>query len=330
MNKQLKFLVIGCGSIGQRHIKTLLSLGFENIEVYDTNKKMLKKIKKYTSVKILNSLEFNEPDCTFICTPPNLHAQLMLKALKFNSNVFVEKPISNSMKQLKKISELAKQKSLHVFVGYVLRFDNGLTKIKKIISEGKLGKILSINASYGWYLPNWRPTQNYRKNYTASIAQGGGIILDASHDVNYLQWLCGDIEEVFCWHSKISQLRVETEGLAEILLKFKSKTLGHIHLDFINPKDTRHCEIIGSKATIRWSFTEQTIEFQKNLKIQHLKFKDNSEEIYKDEIKYIIKCLKGEKNHLIDIISSISTLEVSLAAKKSGKTNKSIVIKNLL
>ena len=93
----MKIFVIGCGSIGQRHIKNLLKMGINEIEVYDQNKLLLEKIRKKFRIKALNSLKFNNPDCTLICTPPNSHLKLAKKSLDENSHVFIEKPLSNSL-----------------------------------------------------------------------------------------------------------------------------------------------------------------------------------------------------------------------------------------
>jgi len=324
----MKFLVIGCGSIGQRHIKNLLSLGIQEIEIFDVNSTLTKKVGRKFGVKELSSLQFNKPDCTLICTSPSTHIKLANKALEANSHVFIEKPLSNSLAGIKPLSRLAKKKSLHVFVGYVFRFDKGLIRIKKILLKGKIGTILSFDAYEGWYLQKWRPWQDYTKSYTTSKKLGGGIILDGSHELNYLLWLGGKINQVFSYYTKIPKLNANTEGLAEILLSFKSKAIGRIHLDFVNPKYNRHCEIIGNRGSIKWLFENQTIEIMKSnqTKPRRIKYGNDFNEMYVDEMKYVIRCIKGRKNVLIHLVHAIKTLEISLAIKKSGKINKPIFV----
>jgi len=324
----LRFLIIGCGSIGQRHINNLLSIGIKNIEVFDSNKSLLKKVGKKFNVKTVNKLEFNNTDCTLVCTPPSTHIKLAKKAIESKSHVFIEKPLSNSLSGVSTITKLAKKNSCHVFVGYMFRFDLGLQKVKKLLNGNTIGKVLSFDAYEGWYLPKWRPWQDYTKSYTASERLGGGIILDGSHEVNYLQWLGGGIKQVFSYYKKVHKLKVNTEGLCEILLLFNSKAIGRIHLDFVNPQYNRHCEILGEKGSIKWSFEKKIIEIQKNniKKPRKVKYDDNTNKMYVNELKYIIKCINGKKNSMLSLEEALETLKISLAIKKSGNINRPVSI----
>jgi predicted dehydrogenase len=321
----MRFLVIGCGSIGQRHIKNLLKLGEKKIIVHDSDMELLKYVSKKFKVEIDTKPNF-DVDCTLICTPPNSHIKIAKQALTNKSHVFIEKPLSNNLSGIKSIKKLAKKNSLNIFVGYVFRFDPGLQKVKKIIDSKKIGNLISVDAYEGWYLPLWRPWQNYKKSYTGSEKLGGGIILDGSHELNYLFWICGKAKEVFSYYSDIPSMKIGAEGIAEILLKFNSKLIGRIHLDFVNPKYNRHCEIIGDKGSIRWSFEKKTIEIQKSgqKKFEQIKYADDNNQMYLDEMKYLIKCLKGKKNDLISIDDAEKTLQFSLAIKKSGQKSKPI------
>ncbi len=324
----MKFLVVGCGSIGQRHIKNLLTVGEDNIEVFDSNYFLSKKVGKSFKVKTLDSLEFNDPDCTLICTPPSTHIKLASTSLKNGSHVFVEKPLSNSLNGIDKLAKLSEDKSLHVFVGYVFRFDSGLAKIKQLLSKRTIGNILSFDAYEGWYLPNWRPWQDHTKSYTGSKKLGGGIILDGSHEINYLQWLGGRINQVFSYYRSVPKLKVKTEGIAEILLSFQSNAIGRVHLDFVNPVYNRHCEIIGDEGSIKWFFEEKIIQINKNKqqKSKKIKYGNDTNKMYLNEIKYVIKCINGKKNNLIDLNEAKKTLQISLAVKKSGIANRPVTI----
>lgn len=324
----MKFLVIGGGSIGQRHIQNILSLGHTDIEFYDVDKNNVKKIAKKYSVKPLYSLTFNNPDCSLICTSPNTHIEIAKKCLENKSHVFIEKPLSNSRVGISTISKLAKKRRLQIFVGYVFRFDKGLKKINENLQRKIIGNIISYDAYEGWFLPNWRPWQDFTKSYTSLKKLGGGIILDGSHEVNYLVWLGGKIDQVFAYYRTIPKMKVETEGLAEILLKFKSKAIGRIHLDFINPKYNRHCEIIGDKGSIRWFFEDQSFEIHKNDKntFDKVKYGKNFNDMYINEIKHVINTINKKEKNSITLIDAIQTLEISLAIKKSGIVNRPIFL----
>ena len=323
----LRFHVVGCGSIGQRHVKNLLSIGHK-VTIYDSNIALAKKISKQFGVEQSSSTISCNADCIFVCTPPSSHVQIAKKAILCNSNIFIEKPFSNS-NNTKQILEFSKKTKSKVFVGYVFRFDKGLQTIKKLLSQKKIGKIISFDAYEGWYLPLWRPWQNHTKSYTGSTKLGGGIILDGSHELNYLLWLGGNIKEVFSYYRTIPSLKVKTEGIAEILLKFQSKAIGRIHLDFVNPKYNRHCEILGENGSIRWNFETKKIEIQNigSSKFRTLRYATDNNQMYVDEIKHITSCIQGkQKNDLINLEDAQKTLNISLAIKKSGKIGQVVSI----
>ena len=326
---KINFLIVGCGSIGQRHIDNLISLGQKNIKIYDTDCVLAKKISKKFNVIRLETLEFKNVNCTLICTPPNTHVNIAKKALSESSHVFIEKPLDNSLRGINNILKIAKKKSLNIFVGYVFRFDHGLQKIEKLLEQNIIGKIVSFDAYEGWYLPNWRSWQDHTKSYTGSKKLGGGIILDGSHELNYALWLIGEIKQVFSYFNSVPSLKVKAEGIAEILLISKSNSIGRIHLDFVNPKYNRHFEILGEKGSIRWNFTTKKIEIQKvgSTKFKTIKYGVDNNQMYIDEMKYVISCiLEKKKNNLITFNYAKRTLEISLAIKKSGNTGRAVFV----
>lgn len=90
----------------------------------------------------------------------------------------------------------------------------------RLLNEGTTGKVLFVRSEFGQYLPDWRPEQDYRENYSARSSLGGGIILDSSHEIDYLRWFFGEIEQVYCRSSIQSELEVDVEDTASIILFF--------------------------------------------------------------------------------------------------------------
>ena len=324
----MRFHIIGCGSIGQRHINNLLSIG-QNVTIHDKDYALAKKVSRQLGVKYIDSIIPQNTDCVCVCTPPSSHVSLAKKALKKNLHVFIEKPLSDSNRNITQLSRLSNKSRSKIFVGYSFRFDKGLQKVRELLSENKIGKVISFDAYEGWFLPLWRPWQDHTKSYTGSKKLGGGIILDGSHELNYLLWLGGDINQVFSYYVAIPSLKVQTEGLAEILLKFKSKAIGRIHLDFVNPKYNRHCEILGEKGSIRWSFETKNIELQKagSSKFRTINYGTDNNQMYVNEMKYVISCILGKKkNDVIPLDDAKRTFDISLAIKKSGKIGRAVLV----
>jgi len=325
----MKILVVGCGSIGERHIRNLIDISSLNIIAFDTSKERLGVIKKRYNVETYDNIERcfeNDIDAVIVCTPPNTHIQVADQALAHSAHVFIEKPISDRLDGLDELIKKATDNQKIISVGYCFRFSEGLKMVKSLIDSGKLGRILSIKAEFGQYLPDWRPWQNYKQSYTAKKELGGGIILDGSHEIDYLYWLIGDVKEVFCFADKISALEVETEDTAEILLRFSNGVIGEIHLDFIQRAYSRNCKIIGEKGTLIWNFGEHKVSLyfadSNEWKIYDVDADVNL--MYIEEMKHFLQCIGGLSMPLIDATQGKRVLEIALAAKESSE--KSMVV----
>lgn len=325
----MKILVVGCGSIGERHIRNLIDISSHNIIAFDTSKERLDVIKERYNVGTYDNIERcfeHDIDAVIVCTPPRTHIQIADQAIAHGAHVFIEKPISDRLDNLDELIEKATNNQKIILVGYCFRFSEGLKMINSLIDSGKFGRILSVKAEFGQYLPDWRPWQNYKQSYTAKKELGGGIILDGSHEIDYLYWLVGDVREVFCFADKISNLEVETEDTAEILLRFSNGAIGEIHLDFTQRAYSRNCKIIGEEGTLIWDFGEHKVSLyladSKEWNIYDVDADVNL--MYIEEMKHFLQCIDGLSMPFIDAIQGKRVLEIALAAKESNE-NRTII-----
>jgi predicted dehydrogenase len=327
----VRILVIGCGSIGERHIRNLKAISVGDIIACDTDRKRLSAIGKKHKIQMCTDLGralSKNVDAALVCTPPSTHIPIARKVVKHGAHVFIEKPLSNSLKGTRELIELAKKKKSVVFVGYNLRFHPGLNLVKKILDRGEVGKILFARAEFGQYLPDWRPWQDYRRSYAAKRKLGGGIILDGSHELDYIRWLLGEVEGVSCVAGKVSRLEVDVEDTAEITLKLRSGAIVGIHLDFVRRDYTRNCELIGDRGSIVWSYSEALVKVYsaRNKKWRVIEVGSDPNEMYVQEVEHFLRCVRGEEKPLIDGKEGKKTLEIALAAKKSAETGKVITL----
>ena len=328
----MKFLVIGCGSIGERHIRNLKTISKRNkIIAFDVNIKRLKLMEEKYQVESVSDLTeaFKyKVDGALICAPPSLHIEFANEVIKYNIPLFVEKPISHNLEGVDNLIKKAERKKLPVLVGYNLHFHPGLNLVKKLLGEKKIGKILSVREEFGQYLPDWRPWQDYRQSYTAKKNLGGGIILDGSHEIDYAYWFFGEVKEVFCFADKISRLEVETEDTAEILLKFETRIIANIHLDFLQRFYSRWCKIVGEKGTILWNYAKNSVRLYlaKTKKWQSFPIKFEPNNMYLEEMKHFIRCISKEERPKVDGREAKKILKIALACKESAKKNRLIKI----
>ena len=329
----MKFLIIGCGSIGQRHIQNLKTMTDDEIIAYRTRKKTVRKLEDEHHVKTYSDLTeaLNQnPDAVLVTNPTSLHIQTALSAAKQGCHIFIEKPISNTLDGIDELIDIVNKKNIVVLVGCNLRFHPCLQFIKKLLDEKRIGKVVSARVQMGQYLPDWHPWEDYRTMYSAQKLLGGGIILDAIHELDYISWLLGDVTHVFSFSDKLSDLDIDTEDVAEILLRLKSGAIAEVHLDYIQRYPSRSCEIIGDEGSIILDINKGTVKVYTAEKNKWELFEQpkgyDINQTYIDEIVHFRNCIKGKEEPLIDITDGLEVLKIVLAAKESAKDGRIIKI----
>lgn len=324
----LHVLVIGSGSIGRRHAKNLSDLGVK-VSLFDINRTLLANVcreNNFTPVEDLDLALAKEQYCAaLICTPTSLHLEHALRAADAGCHIFIEKPISDTCDGLPRLLDLIEKEKLATLVGCNFRFHPGLIKIHALLGEGAIGRIISSRAQFGQYLPDWHPCEDYRHTYSAQKNLGGGVILDRIHEIDYMRWLFGDVSELTAMAGHISHLEIDTEDVAEIVLKFTNGSIGSIHLDYIRRTYDASLEIIGETGTIRWNYQNHFIEWYvaADNRWQSIKWENrDSNQMYVDEMKHFLKVIDNQEESICPVLEGIKVLEIALAVKEAANSRK--------
>ena len=329
----MKILIVGYGSIGKRHVENLLKLNYRNLIVCSKNKQAnkLKKIGIFVTSNLDECLK-QSPNIVFICNETSKHVDIAIKFAKNNCHLFIEKPLSDSLKRIKQLETITKEKNLVSMVGCNMRFHQCINEIKSLIEKNKIGKIISVQAECGSFLPDWHPWEDYRKSYASRKELGGGVILTCIHEIDYLMWMFGDVLKISSFTGKYSHLDINVEDLSAILLEFKNHIIGEIHLDFFQQPDAQNCKIIGETGTISWDSNHNKVTLYNNkLKKRSIILEIKNYErnlMYLKEIDYFLQCVRNKKNSFNTISDALRTLKVALSAKQSSKLNRHLSIKN--
>jgi predicted dehydrogenase len=321
----MKILVAGSGSIGRRHMRNLRSLVVSEIAACDPDPErlapMVAELKIHPFGDFEQGIETFRPDAVLVCTPPSFHLAQARQAIAAGAHVFIEKPLSHSMDGVKALLGEARARDRVLQVGYNLRFHPAIRKLKQIVEEKALGRILWARAEVGQYLPDWRPWQDYRQSYTARRELGGGIILDASHEIDYLLWFFGEPIEVLCMASTVSQLAVNVEDSASLLLRFASGCHADLHLDFVQRVPSRSCKLVGEEGTAIWeegdAVSVRLLRPAKQPEDFHYDFDDN--EMYVAELKQFLNCIETGQSPLVNGEQAAQVLEWALAARAAAE-----------
>jgi len=192
--------------------------------------------------------------------------------------------------------------------------------LKRLVDEGAAGKVLWARAEVAQYLPDWRPWQDYRQSYTARRELGGGIILDASHEIDYILWLLGPPSDLTCMAGKVSSLDVNVEDCATILMHLRSGAQAEIHMDFIQRTASRSCVLAGESARMEWDYAQNEVRVVRpNLPAEIMSYDFESSQMYLRETENFFSCVHNRDSRNPSLADSQLTLEVALAALDSAE-----------
>lgn len=253
----MKFLFIGLGSISTKHIKDLASItnkcGIEcGITVLRRKEGELPQDLFSFNITQITELDSTIYDAAFITNPTNLHFKIMDQLKGKTKFYFIEKPIFESTNYDWK--ELGINDK-NAYVACPVRHSEVYKKLKEIVNKNKVFSARLICSSY---LPDWRPNIDYRRNYSAIKALGGGVTLDLIHEIDYMAGLFGMPEKVMNIHGKYSDLEIDSDDLSVYIAQYKDK-LCEVHLDYFGRKYQRKCELYTSKCSYVADFKAETI-----------------------------------------------------------------------
>jgi predicted dehydrogenase len=320
----MRFLIVGAGSIGSRHARNLTDLGHETL-VWDSDRAARECAERELHADVVTSLEQGlqgRPDGVLVCTPPATHVTVARQAVEAGCHVFVEKPVAHLSDEVPALLDTAKRAGRLFAVGFNMRFLPSLRRVKELVNAGRIGRVHSASANFGFYLPAWRVGHAYEDNYAVSAAQGGGVLLDAIHELDYLGWLFGEAAEICCVASHVSALAGDTEDLAEATVRFAAGVVTHIHLDYLRRVYRRDLEIIGADGVISWDYASRTVQVlgpgPDQAEVHDGASDGPKEMMYVEEIRHFIRCLEGREEPLVDGWEALRSLRMVEAAKRSN------------
>jgi len=288
-----KALIFGFGSIGTKHANLLCRLKkITNVLIFSNRKNQ-----KFNSTnRVLDILKYN-PDYILICSKTAQHhksLKIIEKNFK-NKIVLVEKPLFH--KSIK-----FNFKNNKYYVGYNLRFH---PVIKFLKSKIKKDEIFSVSVFCNSFLPKWRKNIDYFNSYSSSKGRGGGVLLDLSHEIDYLQWIFGKVNVIeYKKIKKISNLKIKSEDIAQVIGKIKNINF-YLNLTYFSRYEERRIVIDSKKETIIGDLINYNVKIINNKNIKTIKFKNNKNQTYIDQH---LAVLKNQSNILCNIKDAKNTL----------------------
>lgn len=237
-----KVMIIGYGSIGKRHTEVFSS---QKCKVALVTSQVDTGLETYDNIS--TALENFSPDIILITNETSKHINSLneLVALNFQGRVFIEKPFSDYPTEIKTYPF----KSAHVL--YNLRMSPLFTELKMYM---KSEKVVSANIYCGQYLPSWRPSRDYRETYSAKKSQGGGVIRDLSHELDYSTWLFGDFTKVAAIGGHLSSLEIDSDDVYHLIGKTAKVPALNITVNYLDRTSKRMMVINTDNLTFTLNF----------------------------------------------------------------------------
>jgi len=331
----MKILIVGAGSIGKRHLNNLIFIGIKtsDLVVVETRKDRQEEVESLNItniyVSIENAIKEHNIFAAIICSPTSMHIDHAIQLAKNNVHLMIEKPLSNNLDNCPELQKIVSDNDIIVMIAYVFRFSPLTQKVKKLIEDNAIGKVLYVRGEFSEYLPDWHPWEDYRSYYMAKKSEGGGSILDQSHIMDLIHYLFGGFKSVNAFNSKLSSLEIEADDIAEMIVQLNSGVLASIHTDIIGRKHKKYLEIKGENGNIHWDHYANSVSLFSSKNDSTEIFDDfgkDFNDVYIYELNHFINCCKKIEKPIANLQDGVDTMKLILAAEKSHNNGELIEI----
>jgi predicted dehydrogenase len=256
------------------------------------------------------------------------HLALATEALDSGAHVFVEKPLAASLGGVSDFVAQAEASGRIVMVGYNLRFHPVLRQVRSWLESSP--RPSSARLHIGEWLPGRHPGEDYRVGYGARRELGGGVLLDAIHELDYALWLFGWPQRVFAMGGHLSDLDIDTDDLAEILLGYDSGPVVSVHLDDLERPRARTCSVIGNGWKIEADLNRRSAHFHSGeaAEAQSFTSPDAVDHDYVQEIEHFLGCVNGDLAPVVDAAAGAASLVLADATRASIASGEPVALES--
>jgi predicted dehydrogenase len=326
-----RLLVVGLGSIGTRHARIARETapGLQVMALRHRAGGQTPDVVDHCVSDIEAALAF-KPQLAVIANPAPYHIEAATPLARAGVHLLVEKPFAHTASGAESLVQECATRGLTLAVGYNLRFSASLAQFRELLHQGVVGRVLSVRAEVGQALATWRPNADYRQTVSARASLGGGVLLELSHEIDYLRWIFGEIDSVTAVLRRQSSLEIDVEDTAHLLIQFRAPSgetpiMGALTMDFVRADAMRSCTAIGEKGTLRWDGTRVEL-FTHGASEWTTLFAHKAErdETYRAEWSNLLDAIAGHAPVKATGADGLATVRVLDAARASSELSRSI------
>ncbi len=330
-----RVLVVGYGSIGQRHLRIVRSLlPYASIRVLRHQR--CDSIPEYADgcMSSLAEVFAFAPQAAVIASPSVFHMDSAQPLAEAGVHLLIEKPLAASPDGVRQLLDTCGARGNVLMTAYNLRFMPSLQRFRELIHSKYIGRVLSVRCEIGQYLPSWRPGTDYRQGVSATSAMGGGALLELSHEIDYLRWIFGEVDSVRANLSRQSNLEIDVEDTAHLILGFAEqegggRLIANLNMDFVRHDTTRQCLAIGEQGSLLWNGLTGAVELFSaggSEWAQLFVHSPQRDESYVAEWQHFLACIRNGTSPLVNGQDGLATLNIIQAARRSAANVEAIPV----
>ncbi len=333
---QKHILIIGTGSAGKRHADNLHKLGC-SISCVDPRDDRLKEAEKETGVQLRgrfcsldDALIDSSYDGAVVASPPVYHVKQAMQCLEKKIPVLLEKPVAPNLEDAELLKKAVEQTDVPLLLGYTWRWWPSLIKVKEMLDRKSIGKLLHVTYVMSANLADWHPWESYQDFFMSDKEQGGGALLDESHWIDQMIWICGGSPMALMGRvEKISNLQINSDDNVDILAQYPGNIRVSLHLDLFGRPHEKSIKFVGEEGTIVWKVNEillgKSMEDEWKTEI----FGDERNDMFVSVAQEFLEIIENRGKPSCTIQDGIKVMEVIEAVRRSSANGTSVCLKEL-
>lgn len=330
-----KAVIVGSGSIGQRHIRNLRSIGVDSIVALRSRKGHQKNLPdelNVIEVEAWDEVAKYKPDVAIISNPTSLHLDAVRKAISCVKGVFIEKPVSDSLVGVDEVLRLLNEKRVVSFVGHNLLFHPIVLALQDFMASREVGRPINIQCQVGQWLPDWHPYEDCQQAYFARKDLGGGVSRTLIHEIHLVTELAGPPVEVCSMLAKSDLLELNVDVISNVMVRHESGCVSQVHLDYIQKPAHRSGLITFERGWMAYDFNESRVVAQgEDDQIPNVIWSDKDydyNEMYVEQAKKFIDYVEeGRMKHPFDVPDSLDSLRIVEALFEADESGQCVKLK---
>ena len=328
-----RVITVGCGGIGERHIRILSGMDDVELSICDINEELLERLQQAYKISDIysswNSIDLEQFDIVVISTPAHLHVSMINDALEANCHVLCEKPLALSLDGIEQIITVSQQKNKTVGIAYIYRSMPALSLLRGKIVSGEIGEVKSVAFVVGSDYSFFRP--DYKEIYYRDLNKGGGALHDAvSHMINYIEWCMGPTESIYCVARHLVLPEVEVEDTVGCIMTFAdSEAIGTLSLNQFQRPYGMMFEFAGTEGALRFDGVSHSIGICKEPHREFIWSKAmnlNRDEYHKLQFEKFFRSVDSRESFVCTLEDAEMTMRTILAAHESVKRRRPISV----